>query len=84
MTIKDNSSNTVLPHQLFSGTTWHSRLLPKVHKFVYPYRYWGVNISALADGVALPEVSMVHSKKQTTEKPNVVFYEEKSIAAVLP
>lgn len=45
-----------LPHQLFHGTTWHSRLLPSVHKFAYPYRYWGVNISALAVGQALPEV----------------------------
>mgnify|MGYP000639809181 FL=1 len=36
---------TALPHQLFEGTTWHSRLLPSVNKFVYPYRYWGVNIS---------------------------------------
>ena len=45
-----------LPHQIFHGTTWHSRLLPNVHKFAYPYRYWGVNISALAVGQALPEV----------------------------
>ena len=45
-----------LPHQLFHGTTWHSRLLPSVHKFAYPYRYWGVSISALAVGQALPEV----------------------------
>lgn len=73
MTIKDNSYNTALPHQLFSGTTWHSRLLPKVHKFVYPYRYWGVNISALADGVALPEVSMMHSKKSRRLKNLMLF-----------
>ena len=46
----------IMPHQLFHGTTWHSRLLPSVHKFAYPYRYWGVNISALAAGQALPEV----------------------------
>ncbi|SLJ84090.1 DUF1365 domain-containing protein [Psychrobacter sp. DAB_AL43B] len=45
-----------LPHQLFHGTTWHSRLLPSMHKFAYPYRYWGVNISALLAGRALPEV----------------------------
>lgn len=45
-----------IPHQLFHGTTWHSRLLPSVNKFAYPYRYWGVNISALAAGLALPEV----------------------------
>ena len=45
-----------LPHQIFQGTTWHSRLLPSAHKFAYPYRYWGVNISALAAGQALPEV----------------------------
>ncbi len=48
---------TVLPHQLLEGTTWHSRLLPSVNKFVYPYRYWGINISALAAGQALPEVN---------------------------
>lgn len=54
----DKASNTAttIPHQLFHGTTWHSRLLPSVHKFAYPYRYWGVNISALAAGQALPEV----------------------------
>ncbi|WP_350559315.1 DUF1365 domain-containing protein [Psychrobacter sp. CAL346-MNA-CIBAN-0220] len=50
-----------MPHQLFHGTTWHSRLLPSVHKFAYPYRYWGVNISALAAGQALPEVSVMTS-----------------------
>ena len=51
------TSNAIaLPHQLFTGTTWHSRLLPSVNKFVYPYRYWGVNISALAADQALPEV----------------------------
>ena len=54
----DKASNTAttIPHQLFHGTTWHSRLLPSVHKFAYPYRYWGVNISALAAGQTLPEV----------------------------
>ena len=31
----------IVPHQLFEGTTWHSRLLPSINKFVYPYRYWG-------------------------------------------
>ncbi|MGE6329088.1 DUF1365 domain-containing protein [Psychrobacter pacificensis] len=48
---------TALAHQLLEGTTWHSRLLPNVNKFVYPYRYWGINISALAAGQALPEVN---------------------------
>jgi len=48
---------TALAHQLLEGTTWHSRLLPSVNKFVYPYRYWGINISALAAGQALPEVN---------------------------
>lgn len=57
MPIKEELSNSFLPHQLFHGTTWHSRLLPNVHKFVYPYRYWGVNISALAAGQTIPEVS---------------------------
>lgn len=47
---------TALPHQLLEGTTWHSRLLPSVNKFVYPYRYWGINISALAAGQDIPEV----------------------------
>lgn len=63
MPVKDDSSNGSLPHQLFHGTTWHSRLLPKVHKFVYPYRYWGVNISSLATGQTLPEVNMATSGK---------------------
>lgn len=57
----DSTLSNALPHpikhQLFQGTTWHSRLLPSVNKFVYPYRYWGVNISALATGQALPEVA---------------------------
>jgi|26BtaG_2_1085354.scaffolds.fasta_scaffold04940_2 cyclopropane-fatty-acyl-phospholipid synthase len=44
------------PHQLFSGTTWHLRKQPARHKFAYPYRYWGVNITALVRGEALPEV----------------------------
>ena len=47
-----------LPHQIFHGTTWHSRLLPSVHKFAYPYRYWGINVSALAAGQILPEVNL--------------------------
>ncbi|MBF2719488.1 DUF1365 domain-containing protein [Psychrobacter sp. NG254] len=51
------ADEAVLSHQLFEGTTWHSRLLPSVNKFVYPYRYWGVNISALAAGQALPEIT---------------------------
>lgn len=52
-----NPASFAIQHQLFNGTTWHSRLLPSVHKFAYPYRYWGVNISALAAGQALPEVA---------------------------
>ncbi|WP_084785840.1 DUF1365 domain-containing protein [Psychrobacter urativorans] len=63
-TIPSSSDSTLpnvlphpIPHQLFQGTTWHSRLLPSVNKFAYPYRYWGVNISALAAGLSLPEVT---------------------------
>ena len=52
----DHASTVRFSHQLFHGTTWHSRLLPSVHKFTYPYRYWGVNITSLAAGQALPEV----------------------------
>ena len=55
-TLSDDAKS--LPHQIFQGTTWHSRLLPSAHKFAYPYRYWGVNISALAAGQALPEVDV--------------------------
>lgn len=51
-------SKDMLAHQVFSGTTWHHRLLPAKHKFAYPYRYWGVNITALAAGQALPEVDL--------------------------
>ena len=57
MSSKDGSPDSCLPHQLFYGTTWHSRLLPHVNKFAYPYRYWGINISALAAGQTLPEAS---------------------------
>lgn len=56
-----------LPHLLFHGTTWHSRLLPSVHKFAYPYRYWGVNISALAAGQPLPEVGFYTDPTSATE-----------------
>ena len=62
MPAKDNLPNTALSHQLFHGTTWHSRLLPSVNKFAYPYRYWGVNITALAAGEALPEVNLLNSR----------------------
>ena len=50
-------STAALSHQLFHGTTWHSRLLPSVHKFAYSYRYWGINLTALVAGQALPEVA---------------------------
>ena len=59
---------TLMPHQIFHGTTWHSRLLPSVHKFAYPYRYWGVNISALAAGQALPEVNAAVDKSKFFKK----------------
>ena len=58
MSTETDTPNKLLPHQLFHGTTWHSRLLPSMHKFAYPYRYWGINISALATGQELPEVSL--------------------------
>ena len=55
---KASMGTAALSHQLFEGTTWHSRLLPSAHKFAYPYRYWGVNISALRKGAALPEIGV--------------------------
>lgn len=70
-TVLDNNScldsAPSLPHLLFHGTTWHSRLLPSVHKFAYPYRYWGVNISALAAGQPLPEVGLYTNPTSATE-----------------
>lgn len=54
-----SNGHTRLPHQIFHGKTWHSRLLPSVHKFTYPYRYWGINISALAAGKNLPKVAAI-------------------------
>ena len=68
---------TALPHQLFEGTTWHSRLLPSVNKFVHPYRYWGVNISALAKGKELPEIS-------TAAFDESKFLEKLPLRTVLP
>lgn len=72
----DRPSDSGFSHQLFHGTTWHSRLLPSVHKFSYPYRYWGVNITALAAGDRLPEVvsmqpqsSHTHSAKLLNKLP---------------
>ncbi|WP_201585673.1 DUF1365 domain-containing protein [Psychrobacter jeotgali] len=66
----DKATNAAtMPHQLFHGTTWHSRLLPSVHKFAYPYRYWGVNFSALAAGQALPEVNASVSNKLLNRLP---------------
>lgn len=56
-TTSTNALDGSYPHQIFHGTTWHSRLLPSAHKFAYPYRYWGINISALAAGQPLPEVT---------------------------
>ncbi|WP_199508506.1 MULTISPECIES: DUF1365 domain-containing protein [unclassified Psychrobacter] len=44
------------PHQLFAGSTWHQRFLPRAHQFHYAYRYWGVSVRALAAGESLPEV----------------------------
>ena len=70
-TVLDNNScldsAPSLPHLLFHGTTWHSRLLPSMHKFAYPYRYWGVNISALAAGQPLPEVGLYTEPTSATE-----------------
>ncbi|WP_201606504.1 DUF1365 domain-containing protein [Psychrobacter immobilis] len=66
-----------LPHQLFEGTTWHSRLLPSINKFVYPYRYWGVNISALAAGQELPEIN-------TAAFDESKFLEKLPLRTVLP
>lgn len=69
-TLLDNNScldsAPSLPHLLFHGTTWHSRLLPSAHKFAYPYRYWGVNISALAAGQPLPEVGLYSVSDSTS------------------
>lgn len=66
-----------LPHQLFHGNTWHSRLLPNVHKFVYPYRYWGINISALAAGQPPPEVDTAGFGKRKFLKALPLFSIEK-------
>ena len=72
MSVKDVSPDTnSMPHQLFRGTTWHSRLLPNVNKFAYPYRYWGVNISALAAGQALPEVVLPTIDKSVEKKDSL-------------
>ncbi|MGM8884550.1 DUF1365 domain-containing protein [Psychrobacter sp. 1U2] len=71
MSKNDRSSNSRFHHQLFHGTTWHSRLLPSVHKFTYPYRYWGVNISALAVDNSLPEV--VSSRFQSNHLKSAKF-----------
>lgn len=78
----NNIANTVptMPHQLFQGTTWHNRLLPSRHKFAYPYRYWGINISALAAGQALPEVTVpVNNHKLLKRLPFT-----KTLATTLP
>lgn len=78
--------DTALPHQVFEGTTWHSRLLPSVNKFVYPYRYWGVNISALAAGQALPEISTesIGKSKILRKWPLDVVLPKKLLAKGLP
>ncbi|WP_250162805.1 hypothetical protein [Psychrobacter sp. WY6] len=92
MSIETDTPNKLLPHQLFHGTTWHSRLLPSVHKFAYPYRYC-INISALAKGLELPEVSTGMSSKNKLLKKLLskdgwskdcrYFQQRKSLAAVL-
>ena len=55
----DRPTAAVYGHQLFAGSTWHQRLLPAKHQFRYDYRYWGINISALARGDKLPEVKSI-------------------------
>ena len=50
------------PHQILSGTTWHLRRLPAMHKFAYPYRYWGINLTSLAGGQTLPEIAVGQSR----------------------
>ncbi|WP_201510322.1 DUF1365 domain-containing protein [Psychrobacter alimentarius] len=66
---KASEGTTTLSHQLFEGTTWHSRLLPSAHKFAYPYRYWGVNISALVRGEELPEIGVpIFNQHQALKK----------------
>jgi len=68
----NQSSNSQFSHQLFHGSTWHSRLLPSVHKFSYPYRYWGINISALAAGDELPEVASMQLQNNHTHSAKLL------------
>lgn len=44
-------------HQILQGVTWHARQIPTSHEFHYPYRFWAVNLTQLADN-PLPNVNM--------------------------
>ena len=44
-------------HQILQGVTWHARQIPTRHEFHYPYRFWAVNLTQLADN-PLPKVNI--------------------------
>lgn len=51
----------VLPHQIFTGTTWHVRHKPSQHSFSYLYRYWGLSLNRLAVGDFPTEVGLLNA-----------------------
>lgn len=62
-TLRTNTRNCQIPHQILAGTTWHARKLPAQHSFSYPYRYWAINLTALVAGDRLPEVKGLFSMR---------------------
>lgn len=73
MTLNSYSSKrTSVAQQIFTGTTWHVRRLPSQHKFSYPYRYWGLNITALAAGNKLPQLGRMFSTEHQGAKKTIL------------
>ena len=73
MTITPYSSKAPFTaQQILTGTTWHVRRQPSQHKFSYPYRYWGLNLTALKAGNQLPNLGRIFSAKHQGAKKTIL------------
>ncbi|MDO5770032.1 MAG: DUF1365 family protein [Psychrobacter sp.] len=73
MTITPYSSKAPFTaQQILTGTTWHVRRQPSQHKFSYPYRYWGLNLTALRAGNQLPNLGRIFSAKHQGAKKTIL------------
>ena len=60
-----------IPHQILEGITWHVRKQPARHKFSYPYRYWGINLTALAETKTTKKAKGTKNRKHANPLPTV-------------